>query len=139
MCCRFSEEFKTKADRDRHMRRDHRGAEHAPERKPRHTPHTIPDGATELQFGRMWKVGDRLPESFALRHLPLIRVGYTHEFLRVPRQICCYMDVRARYARELLEFFMAHTTYVRDGSAPNMPIVRRPVPKNEENQPVLQK
>ena len=103
----------------------------------RATRRIIPVGATELRFSRMWKVGGRLPEVFALRHLPLIRVGYTHDFLRVPRQICCYMDVRARFARELLEFFMAYTTYVRDGSAPNMAIVRRPVPKNEKSQPVF--
>ena len=119
------------------MRRYHRGVEREVERRPRHTTHTIPDGATLLRFGRMWKVGGRLPEGFALRHLPLIRVGYTLDSLRVPRQICSYNEVRARFARELLSFFMAHTTYVRDGSAPNMPIVRRPVPKNEKNQPVF--
>ena len=61
----------------------------------------------------MWKVGDRLPGGFALKQLPLIRVGYTHEFLRVQRQICSYNDVRDRFAMELCEFLMKHTTFVK--------------------------
>ena len=59
------------------MRRDHRGVERVVERRSRYTPHIIPAGATLLKFGRMWKVGGRVPEGYALRHLPLIRVGYT--------------------------------------------------------------
>ena len=81
------------------------------ERRSRYTPHIIPEGATLLKFGRIWKVGGRVPEGYALRHLPLIRVGYTLDSMSVQRQICSYNKVRARFARELLTFFMAHTTY----------------------------
>ena len=52
-CNQCDEEFKSKDDRNQHMRRDHRGVERAVERRPRYTPHTIPDGATLLRFGRM--------------------------------------------------------------------------------------
>ena len=76
-------------------------------------PHVVPEGAVELVVNKTFAVGVTPPPGFKKNQLPLIILSYTLDSQRVSRVVCDYTTYRKQFAKELLNYFMMCTTFVK--------------------------